>query len=114
MTQTKAPTQDSAGARGHHDGAATGVDDHHDPLHDIDGFKTIVAVFGSLFAIVFLIWVMTHLFNVMVQVEQQAKIADIPTTEINNIRAEEDRELSGKNPNRGTKTIEQAMRELAK
>ena len=105
MTQTEAP----AHPPDEYHGSLPPVDDHHDPLHDIDGMKTTVAVVGTLVMIVFLIWAMTHLFNVMVRVERQKKIADVPTTEINEIRADMAKELSGQHGTRGKMTIEAAM-----
>ena len=75
---------------------------------------------GTLATIVFVFWAMTHLFNVMVQVERQKKIADAPTDEINLIRAEMTEELSGKfrardgMKDRGTMTIEAAIKAYIK
>lgn len=81
----------------------------HDPLNDIDGMKTTLAVVGTLAFIVFLIWAMTHLFNVMVQVERQTKIGDIKPIQLQETRKIENTELSGQNPNRGKMTIDQAI-----
>ena len=88
---------------------------HVDPEHDIDGLKTTLAVVGTLGTIVFVFWLMTHLYNVMVKVERQRKIADAPTTEIIEIRAEMAKELGGDNANfkdkkLGKLTIEAAMK----
>jgi hypothetical protein len=113
MTQTEAtPTQEPDEVGGH---AAPPVDDHHDPLHDIDDVKTVIAVVGTLAVIVTVIWGMSHLFNVIVQVEHQEKIGNIPAVEFERIRDEGYQELAGKHPDRGTKTIDQAITEyLAK
>lgn len=85
-----------------------------DPEHDVDGIKTTIAVFGSLFVIVTTIWATSHLFSLMVQVERKAKIHDVIPKELNQIRGEATNELAGKNPNRGSMTIEAAMKALAK
>jgi len=85
----------------------------HDPEHDVDGWKTSLAVFGTLLLIVSVIWATSHLFSLMVQVERKAKIHDIAPKELQQIRGEADKELSGKNPNRGSMTIEAAMKAVA-
>lgn len=114
MTQTEAaPTQEPDEVTGH--GADTTVDDHHDPLHDIDDMKTVVAIIGSLVVIVAMVWGMSHLYNVMVQVERQVKIGDIKPIEYLKIRGEAELELAGKHPDRGPKTIDEAIKQyLAK
>ena len=108
MTHTEVPDEVASHETGHHD------DTHGDPLHDIDGPKTTYAVVGSLVVIVGLIWGMSHLYNIMVQVERQAKIGDIEPKELNRIRAEEHAELNGENPNRGSMKIEDAITEYLK
>ena len=105
MTQTEAPAHEPDV---HHD------DTHVDPLHDIDGPKTTYAVVGSLVVIVGLMWAMSHLYNIMVQVERQSKIGDIQPKELNQIRAEENAELNGENPTRGSMKIEDAITEYLK
>ncbi len=107
MTHTEAATRES-------DEVASHEPSHHDPLHDIDGPKTTYAVVGSLVVIVGLIWGMSHLYNIIVQVERQAKIGDIEPKELNRIRAEEHAELNGENPDRGSMTIEDAITEYLK
>lgn len=113
MTTTEAaPKQEPEEAHGHapesHD------DDHHDPLHDIDAKKTIFSVLGVLGGVVFLMWVMTHMFNVLVQVERQTKIGDVPATELQQVRGDAMDELAGKKPGYGTATIDQAIAEYIK
>ena len=84
-------------------------DEHVDPLHDIDGPKTTYAVVGTLVVVVALIWAMSHLYNVVVQVERQAKIGDVLPLELMEIRKAHKSELNGENKNRGSKTINQAI-----
>ena len=109
MTQTEAAPDE---VNGH--GAAPS-DDHHDPLHDIDDMKTVMAIVGALVLIVTMIWGMTHLYNIMVQVERQEKIGDIKPVEYEAIRKEAELELAGKHPDRGPKTIDEAIKQyLAK
>ena len=62
----------------------------------------------TLALVVGLIWAMSHLFNLMVQVERRAKIADAPTVEIDQVRDDMAKELSGKVEGRGKLTLEQA------
>ena len=112
MTHTEAPAQQPDEIDGH--AAAHHDDEHVDPLHDIDGPKTTYAVVGTLVLIVGMIWGMSHLYNVMVQVERQAKIGDVVPVELNQIRAEQRAELNGENPNRGTKKIDAAIAEYLK
>ena len=107
MTQTEAPIQEPEEADD--PTPSVSVDDHHDPLHDIDGKKTILAVGGTLLTVVFLCWVMSHLFFFMTAVERKAKIGDRPTIELDLIRAAAQMELDGKNPARGSMTLDQAM-----
>ena len=96
-------------------GHAAQDDSHHDPLHDIDGPKTTYAVVGTLVLVVALIWLMSRLYAVMVQVERQAKIGDVEATELNKINKPSLDELAGKHKDRGSKTIDQAIQEyLAK
>jgi hypothetical protein len=112
MTHTEAPAPQPDEIEGHtaeHHG-----DGHVDPLHDIDGPKTTYAVVGSLVLIVGMCWGMAHLYNIMVQVERQAKIGDIVPKELIAIRKAHNAELNGENPNRGTKTIDQAIAEYLK
>lgn len=90
------------------------ADDHHDPLHDIDGPKTVFAVLGTLGLVVVLIWAMSHLYNVMVQVERQEKIGNVPAEELEAMRKVEHDELDGRNPNRGKMSIDQAIAEYIK
>ena len=108
MTQTEEPTRDSAAATDAHH-AAPQLDDHHDPTHDIDGKKTVFAVLGTLGLVVFLIWAMSHLFNVMVQVERKAKIGDTPAAEFHEVKAGAEAELAGKAPGKGSKSIDEAI-----
>lgn len=90
-------------------------DSHHDPMHDIDGPKTTYAIVGTLLIVVVLIWLMSRLYAIVVQVERQAKIGDIEATELNKINKPSLDELAGKHKDRGAKTIEQAVQEyLAK
>ena len=90
-------------------------DPHHDPLHDIDGPRTTYAVVGSLVVIVALMWLMSRLYAVVVQVERQAKIGDVEATELHKINKPSLDELAGKHKDRGAKTIDQAIQEyLAK
>lgn len=113
MTQTEAaPTQDPEEVQSH--APESHEDDHHDPLHDIDAKKTIYSVLGTLGGVVFLMWAMTHLFNLLVQVERQTKIGDIPATELQQIRGDAMDELAGKKPGRGTMTIDEAIAKYIK
>ncbi len=112
MTHTEAPAQKPDEVSGHEASHHGGT--HGDPLHDIDGPKTTYAVVGSLVVIVGLIWAMSHLYNIVVQVERQTKIGDIETKELNQIRAAEHAELNGENPNRGSMKIEDAITEYLK
>ena len=107
MTQTEAPIQEPGEADD--PTPPVFVDDHHDPLHDVDGKKTIIAVGGTLLTVVFLCWAMSHLFFFMTAIERKAKIGDRPTTELNQIRAAAQKELDGKIIERGSMTLEQAM-----
>ena len=111
MSHTEAPAQPdevTAHDGGHHDAG------HVDPLHDIDGPKTTYAIVGSLVVIVGTMWAMSHLYNVMVQVERQAKIGDIEAKELMEIRAVEHTELNGENEKRGSMTIDEAITEYLK
>ena len=85
----------------------------HDPEEDVDAWKTSIGVFGSLVLIVTVIWATSHLFSLMVQVERKAKIHDIAPKELQKIQGEADSELAGKNPNRGSMTIDAAMKAVA-
>ena len=107
MTQIEAPIQEPEEADD--PPPLFPADDHHDPLHDIDGKKTILAVGGTLLTVVGLCWVMSHLFFFMTAVERKAKIGDRPTIELDQIRAAAEDELDGKVIERGSMTIEQAM-----
>lgn len=85
----------------------------HDPEQDVDGLKTSVGVFGSLFLIVAVIWATSHLFSLMVQVERKVKIHDVAPKELQQIRGKAADELAGKNPDRGSMTIEAAMKAVS-
>ena len=115
MTTTEAPAHEPDEEELTAQAPPAVTDDHHDPLHDIDDMKTVCAILGSLALIVFMCWSMSHMFNVLVQVERQEKIGNVKPIELQKIEKEARDELAGKNPNRGTKSIDQAITEyLAK
>lgn len=97
-----------------HPAGASNEDDHHDPLHDIDEGKTVLAVVGTLVGAVFVIWIMSHVYSYMVRVEREKKIGGVKPLELQQLRLAEDDELSGKNPNRGARHIDQAIQEYLK
>lgn len=87
-----------------------------DPLHDIDGKKTLtwvvvfmVMVFGGM-------WLLAVTFGFVLEQQHQTKIYDRETVELNELRAREREELAASKDNGdGTVrlSIEEAMRRLA-
>lgn len=109
MTQAEAATPQDPEEDVHPSHVDPAVDDHHDPLHDIDEKVTSLAVIGTLAVIVIAIWGMTHVYNLLVVGERQGKIQEIATEEIDAIRAAETEELEGRMPGRGEKTLQEAL-----
>ncbi len=109
MTQAEAAPQQDPTQKVDPSDVEANVAGHHDPLHDIDVKTTSLAVAGSLAVIVFSIWGMTHVYNLLVVGERLGKIQKVATEEIDTIRAAETEELEGRMPGRGEKTLEEAL-----
>ncbi|MEZ5966569.1 MAG: hypothetical protein R3F56_22220 [Planctomycetota bacterium] len=87
-----------------------------DPLHDIDGTKTLVWV--SVFVILVFggVWLLGGSFGYFLDQEQKEKVWDREPTELKALRAQEDDQLHKQEDLGGGKqriSIEEAMRRLA-
>lgn len=81
-----------------------------DPEHDIDARSaTIWFVVGAI-AIFACLWVMVPIFMNVLAVERNKKISFAPTTELNDVRAEESKFLTGANPKQ--KDIREVVKQL--
>ncbi|MCA8955216.1 MAG: hypothetical protein KDC87_04030 [Planctomycetes bacterium] len=111
MTQTEAPKHEHGSAP---HGATSAADDHHDPLHDIDGLKTTLGVFGTVLLIVAMIWGMSRMYAQLIRVERHNKIEIAPTIELDEMRKLEAQELAGKRQGHGSISIDDAIQAYLK
>lgn len=103
--------------------AKTNHDSHHpapgatheavplDPENDIDARSATWWVVGGAIAIFLSLWVMVPIFIRVQEEERKVKVDLMPNTEFLDVKATQDKFLSGQNP-KGL-TIQQAMEKIA-
>ena len=81
-----------------------------DPENDIDARSAAVWFVGSSIALFACLWVLVPIFVQVQDVEQNRKVNQSPTTELNDVKSAENDFLNGQNPTK--KTIDDVVKSL--
>ena len=81
-----------------------------DPENDIDARSAAVWFVGSSIALFACLWVLVPIFVQVQDVEQNHKVNQSPTTELNDVKSAENDFLNGQNPTK--KTIDDVVKSL--
>lgn len=81
-----------------------------DPENDIDARSAAVWFVGSSIALFACLWVLVPIFVQVQDVEQNRKVNQSPTIELNDVKSAENDFLNGQNPTK--KTIDDVVKSL--
>lgn len=105
---TATPTEP---AHGHTASAMAGEPQAIDPERDIDAKKTTIVLIISTVFVFGSVWLLSHVFAVVVQSQRVERVEQAPTEQIDTLRAWEIEQLKAGD---GRKSIEDSIKELAK